>query len=228
VKQQGEGIVDVTTHLVDLVQWEAFPGQTLKRSDVQVLSARRWPTAVTREQFASVTGASDFPSYLQGDVKNGALQMYSNGEFTYRLRGVHARVSVVWNFEAPPGTGDTHFSMMRGTKANLVIKQGAAQSFKPVLYVERNASVTPAAHDAALTAAIASLQSKYPGVGVRREGDVWAVTVPAKYDVGHEAHFAQVTASFLEYLRDGKLPEWEVPNMLVKYATIMQAYSMSR
>ena len=26
VRQQGEGIVDVTTHLVDLVQWEAFPG----------------------------------------------------------------------------------------------------------------------------------------------------------------------------------------------------------
>ena len=24
--QQGEGIVDVTTHLVDLVQWECFPG----------------------------------------------------------------------------------------------------------------------------------------------------------------------------------------------------------
>ena len=25
VEQQGEGIVDVTTHLVDLVQWECFP-----------------------------------------------------------------------------------------------------------------------------------------------------------------------------------------------------------
>ena len=30
VRQQGEGIVDVTTHLVDLVQWEAFPEQTLR------------------------------------------------------------------------------------------------------------------------------------------------------------------------------------------------------
>ena len=28
VNQQGEGIVDVTTHLVDLVQWEAFPDRT--------------------------------------------------------------------------------------------------------------------------------------------------------------------------------------------------------
>ena len=29
VEQQGEGIVDVTTHLVDLIQWECFPGQIL-------------------------------------------------------------------------------------------------------------------------------------------------------------------------------------------------------
>ena len=29
VNQQGEGIVDVTTHLVDLVQWEAFPDQII-------------------------------------------------------------------------------------------------------------------------------------------------------------------------------------------------------
>ena len=28
-EQQGAGIVDVTTHLVDLVQWEAFPGVAL-------------------------------------------------------------------------------------------------------------------------------------------------------------------------------------------------------
>jgi hypothetical protein len=54
------------------------------------------------------------------------------------------------------------------------------------------------------------------------------VTVPAKYDVGHEAHFAQVTSAFLGYLRDGTMPAWEVPNMLVKYHTIMRGYEMSR
>jgi predicted dehydrogenase len=227
VRQEGEGIVDVTTHLVDLVQWEAFPGKVLRPSDVTVLRARRWATPISRAQFRKVTDAPDFPDYLRGDVKDGLLQVYSNGELTYRLRGVHARVSVVWNFEAPEGTGDTHFSLMRGTKANLVIRQGAPQGYKPVLHVERNPSVEPAAHEAALHAAIASLQSRYPGVGLRREGDAWAVTVPAKYDIGHEAHFGQVTSDFLGYLRDGRLPEWEVPNMLVKYATIMQAYSMS-
>ena len=54
------------------------------------------------------------------------------------------------------------------------------------------------------------------------------MTVPEKYDVGHEAHFAQVTENFLGYLRAGRLPDWEVPNMLTKYATIMKAYELSR
>ena len=34
-----------------------------------------------------------------------------------------------------------------------------------------------------------------------------------------------MTENFLRYLRDGELPAWEVPNMLTKYATIMQAYN---
>lgn len=228
VRQEGEGIVDVTTHLVDLVQWEVFPEQVLKPSDVTMLSARRWTTPVTPEQFKKVTGAESYPAFLKGDVKDGVLQVSSNGEFNYRLRDVHARVSVIWNFEAPAGAGDTHFSIMRGTRANLVIRQGAEQKFKPVLYVEKAPSQSADAHEAALELAIAKVQAKHPGIGMRREGEAWVVTVPSSYDVGHEAHFAQVTEHFLKYLRAGRLPEWEVPNMITKYATIMQAYELSR
>jgi predicted dehydrogenase len=228
VRQEGEGIVDVTTHLVDLVQWEVFPEQVLNPSDVTVLKARTWTTAVTPEQFKKVTGADEYPDFLRRDVKDGILQVSSNGEFTYRLRDVHARVSVIWNFEAPAGAGDTHFSIMRGTRANLIIRQGAEQKYKPVLYVERAPATNAEEHEAALKAAIASVQAKHPGIGLRREGNAWAVTVPSSYDVGHEAHFAQVMENFLRYLRAGRLPEWEVPNMITKYSTIMQAYELSR
>ena len=42
VTQQGDGIVDVTTHLVDLVQWECFPEQIIDyRRDIKLLSAKR-------------------------------------------------------------------------------------------------------------------------------------------------------------------------------------------
>lgn len=222
VRQQGEGLVDVTTHLVDLVQWQAFPEQTLEPEDAKVLSAKHSRTTIILEQFQKTTGASAFPEFLKSDVRNGVLNVYANGEFTYRLRDVHALVSVKWNFEAPAGGGDTHFSMMRGTKATLMIQQGAAQQFKPVLYIEGTKD------EAAVKNAIESLQSKYPGVAARRDGERWAVSVPESYNVGHEAHFAQVTEHFLKYLRSGKLPAWEVPNMLTKYSTIMQAYQLSR
>jgi predicted dehydrogenase len=227
-EQQGAGIVDVTTHLVDLVQWEAFPDVVLKPADAKVVSARRWPTRITLEQFTRVTGATSFPEYLSKYVDKGVLLAPANGEFTYKLRGVHAKVSVTWDYEAPPGAGDTHFSVMRGSHATLTIKQGKEQGFKPVLYVERTASVPAAAHEKALRAAVAKVAKNYPGIDLRAEGDQFVVTVPDKYHNGHEAHFTQVTEHFLKYLRAGKLPEWEVPNMLTKYATIMQAYELSR
>ena len=68
----------------------------------------------------------------------------------------------------------------------------------------------------------------WPGVGIRAEKDHTLVVIPDKYHNGHEAHFGQVTEHFLKSVRDGKLPAWEVPNMIVKYATIMQAYELSR
>ena len=129
VEQEGEGIVDVTTHLVDLVQWECFPEQVINyEKDIQLLSARRWATDMTQGQFNAVTKLNAYPDYLKKDVFNDSiLKVYSNGEINYQLKGIHAKVSVVWSYQAPEGTGDTHYSIMRGTKANLVIRQGAEQ-----------------------------------------------------------------------------------------------------
>lgn len=228
VRQQGEGIVDVMTHLVDLVQWAAFPEQVLNPEDAEVWQARRWATPITRDQFSRVTGAKAFPAFLKKDVKGGVLQVFANGEFIYLLRGVHARVSVSWDFEAPPGAGDTHQSFMRGTKANLIIRQGEAERFKPVLYVENVSTAGGVELEARLSAAVDLLQDRYPGVGFRREGRSWVITVPEKYDVGHEAHFAQVADYYMRALRLKKLPEWEAPGMVTKYSTIMKALEMSQ
>ena len=44
------------------------------------------------------------------------------------------------------------------------------------------------------------------------------ITIPDRYRVGHEAHFGQVVAEFLKYLKSPKsMPAWERPNMLAKY-----------
>uniref|UniRef100_UPI003217A3A7 putative oxidoreductase C-terminal domain-containing protein n=1 Tax=uncultured Draconibacterium sp. TaxID=1573823 RepID=UPI003217A3A7 len=218
-KQQGEGIVDVNTHLVDLIQWEAFPEVILQKSDVEIVSAKRWTTDMTPEMFKKVTHLDEYPEYLKKDVDGDILKVYSNGEINYKLKGIHAKASVIWNFQAPEGAADTHYSIMRGTKCNLEIVQGEKEGYKPKLYIEvTDADINEFA--ASLNNAVTGLAEKYPGIAVEKIGDKkWVMIIPDKYKVGHEAHFGQVTKKYLQYLIDGKLPEWEVPNMIVKYYT---------
>jgi predicted dehydrogenase len=227
VAQEGEGIVDVTTHLVDLIQWECFPGQVIDyKKDIQLLSARRWPTEMGLQQFNALTKLNGFPGYLRKDVvQDTMLRVFSNGEINYTIRDVHAKVSVTWAYQAPPGTGDTHYSIMRGSKANLVIRQGAEQNYKPVLYIEPLAGV---ALEQDIVNSITGLQSKFPGVSVKKTGAGWEVMIPDTYKEGHEAHFARVTEKFLQYLKEGRLPDWEVPNMISKYYTTTQALELAR
>lgn len=218
-KQQGEGIVDVNTHLVDLIQWEAFPEVVLSKSDVEIVSARRWTTDMTPEMFKKVTHLDSYPDYLQKDVEDGVLKVYSNGEINYKLKGIHAKASVIWNYQAPEGAKDTHYSIMRGEKCNLIIEQGEKEGYKPKLYIEATGEDAKALAGS-LYNAVEGLNAKYPGVKVEKLSDgKWALDIPEKYNIGHEAHFSQVTAKYLQYLIDGKLPEWEVPNMIVKYYT---------
>ncbi len=230
-RQQGEAIVDVNTHLTDLVQWETFPGVTLSPSDVNVVSARTWTTPVTLEQFKTSTSLSQWPDYLKQDLdKNGVLQCKANGEFTYSLKGVFVKVSVLWNFQPPAGAGDTHFSLMRGTRTSLIIEQGEAEGYKPVLYVEprRGTGVKIEEIEAALKEAMAEINKTYPGVSFERHETGFRVLVPPSYSVGHEAHFGQVAEKYLGFLKKRDMPAWEVPNMLVKYYTLMEAYKKSR
>lgn len=229
VNQQGEGIVDVTTHLVDLVQWECFPDQVIDyNKDIQIENAKRWVTALTPKDFEGVTKMKTYPEYLSKDVKDSILNVYCNGEINYTLKGVHAKVSVIWNYKAPEGAGDTHYSIMRGTKSNLVIRQGAEQGYKPTLYIEPVAGTDTTGFAAALASELKKVQGKYEGVEVKKLAGSWEVIVPDKYKVGHEAHFGQVAERYLQYLIDGKLPEWEVPNMLAKYYTTTKALEIAK
>jgi hypothetical protein len=227
VRQQGEGIVDVTTHLVDLIQWECFPEQILHTDDIRMVSSRRWPTLISKEEFKGVTGIDDFPDYLQKDIKEGKLNVYSNGEMVYQIKGVFAKVSVEWKFQAPPGGGDTHYSIMNGTHCDIVIKQGADEKFIPTLFIENIKGIPLDDFRLKLKEALGSLP--YDSLGVEDAGrNSFKINIPSKYRVGHEEHFGQVTAKFLEYLKEGKLPEWEVPCMITKYYTTTSALKMAR
>lgn len=230
--QQGEGIVDVTVHLVDLIMWASFPDKVIDYTkDIEILQAKRYPTLITLDQYKKVTHMNDlkaFPDFLKGSVTaDGVLACYANGVITYKLNGIVSQTSVAWNYQAPEGTKDTHFALMRGSKCDLVIRQGKEQNYKPELYVVAAKGQDAGKLEAALKKAVEGMQGKWAGVEVVKEGDKWHVTVPGKYRIGHEAHFGQVTERFLQYLVDGKLPEWEVPNMTAKYYTTTTALQMA-
>lgn len=230
VEQQGEGLVDIMTHLVDMIQWEAYPEQIIDyEKDIEIQNARRWATELTPSMFEKVTGLDQYPDYLNKDVVNDSiLKVFSNGEINYTLKGTHAKTSVIWNYVAPEGSADTHYSIMRGTKANLIIQQGEKENFKSTLYAEKSGSQSDEEFMTDLSNAIQSLQSEYPGLSFEKDGNQYRIVIPDEYKVGHEAHFAQVTNKYLKYLQEGKMPDWEVPNMIAKYYTTTKAYEMSR
>jgi len=228
--EQGEGLNDIGTHLVDLVQWTLVPDQAIDyKSDVRVLAASRWPTTMTEENFRRVTGEPRFPADLLGSIKDGKLEYYANTLVSYSLRGIHTKLNVIWDWEAPPGSGDTHFAFYKGTRARVEVRQTQAGGFLPELYVVPASAALRLQVLTAVQAKIAALQQAYPGIGAADRGSEVHITIPQKLREGHEAHFAQVTAAFLTYLRDRRtLPAWERPNMAAKYYVTTTGTELSR
>ncbi|HEY2018579.1 MAG TPA: putative oxidoreductase C-terminal domain-containing protein [Bryobacteraceae bacterium] len=215
VEEQGEALADVGTHLVDLVQWTLFPDQAIDwLSDIELLEASRWPTQMTANQFRQVTGEP-----------GEGLDYYCNTRVSYALKGVHVKLDVLWRWEAPAGTGDTHLAVYRGSRSRVEVRQGKEENFRPELYVVPG---EPGVKEA-LERKVGLLASQYPGVATEDRGREVRVTIPDRYRVGHEAHFAQVTNRFFEYLKNPEtLPAWEKPNMLAKYAVSTKGVEMSK
>jgi predicted dehydrogenase len=216
VEVQGEALADVGTHLVDLAQWTLFPGQEIDyRADVRILAARRWPTCMSPEQFRLVTG----------EQRAGGLDYYCNTQVSYTLRGVPVKLDVLWRYEAPAGTGDTHLAIYRGSRSRVEIRQGEPERYRPELYV------VPAAGGVreAVRRKVDGLQRQWPGVGISERGEEMRIEIPDEYRVGHEAHFAQVTRQFFQYLESpASMPKWERAGMMAKYHVTTAGVEASR
>ena len=228
VRQEGEGITDVTTHLVDLVQWTCFPEQPIDyHHDIRLLAAKRWPTRINLSEFKSLTRLDRFPDDLQPALVNDTvLNVFCNGAIQYTVRGVRARVEVDWNYRSGNAGGDSFYSQLQGTRSRLVIRQGEPERYVPTLYIE------PIHDDVnftdALTTWLRTIQKKYPGIAANKVAGYWQLVIPDHYREGHEAHFARVTENYLEYVTNGTMPAWEVPNMLTKYYITTEALKLAR
>jgi predicted dehydrogenase len=209
VAQQGEGLVDVTTHLVDQAMLIAghVPG-----ADLPLLGARRWSTAIDENDFRAMTASAGFPAGL-GPVQGGALQLMANGELEFTCAGLPVRVGVEWRLRAEDGRGDRHSVRFHGRAADVELAGDAT---------ENALLITPRGAPAAVLAAIAAAA---PGATVVRDGDRLRLT-PA-HTSGHEAHFAQVLAGFLAGL-DRPQPLDERQATVDRYRLLSRALASAR
>ena len=225
IEEQGEGIADIGTHLVDRVHETLFPGVALDwRSDIAVEAASRWPTMLSLDRFRAVTGESQWPEFLAPYLKGGDFEYFCNMRAQYRVRGVGVSLETRWDWQAPPGGDDTHSAAYRGSRARLELRQGPAEGYRPELYVftERNIA-------AALDRRVAALQAAFPGIGLNPYENGWRVSIPAALRLGHDPKFALFAQRFLDDVDNSRsLSRWEGPNLLAKYAVCTEAVALSR
>jgi predicted dehydrogenase len=226
---QGEALADVGTHLVDLVPFLLFPDQAVDLGQVRLVAAKRWPTVLQRDQLLRVLGEATVPAPLAGRLEGDRFDYFCNTRVDYTLNGINVRLDVRWNYEAPPGGGDTHFAVVRGRRARIEVRQGPEQRYRTEVYVVPSRAGDKPAVLAAVKRKLASLAPRYPGLAVEDAGAELRVVVPDAFRTGHEAHFAEVTRRFLEYLKDpAQVPGFETANMLAKYSVTTRGTELSR
>ncbi|QSH40765.1 putative oxidoreductase C-terminal domain-containing protein [Lentisphaerota bacterium ZTH] len=223
VNIQGEGILDVNTHFADLIKWSLFDNQIIREDDICLKSARRWPTEVPLEKFKTITGQSNFPASLAADIEQDALNLFANGELTYTIKGIPARLKVEWALEAPAGSGDTHYSAAHGTKADIVINQSPATGGAVKL------SIIPRQNSAEFAKALRQTLENFPVKGVKaaKEADRYIIQIPADKCPAHEAHFAMVLDEFLAATDEGGLKKCNASDLVAKYSLLAQAREMA-
>lgn len=221
VTQQGEGIADVTTHLIDLVFWQCFPEQSVEPKDVSLQAASHYPTWISREQYELSTGAEDFPLYLKPIEENGAIPVMANGCIDFKVYDMPVRMEVKWNWTPQSGSGDTFEAVYHGTKSDVVVRQDASTGFVKNIFLKTHGSQP-------IDDTLKDVLKKYPGVSAESKEDGIAVIVPMECRVSHEDHFNMVASKFLKYTRgEEKMPSWEKSNTLTKYYITTKAVEMA-
>jgi predicted dehydrogenase len=223
ITEQGEALADTGTHLVDRVHEILFPEEALDyRRDIRLHTAGRWSTMISAAQFRQVTGETAWPDDLAPWLRDDALEYFCNGRLHYEVRGIHVDLEARWQWQTEAGD-DTHAAWYRGSRARLELRQGAAENYRPQLYVVPEADV-----EAALDRRIAAAQAAFPGIALDRRDGEWRVVVPDALRLRHDAHFIGFTRRFLGYVEDPRArPLREKPNLLAKYHVTTEGVALS-
>lgn len=221
VTVQGGGAVDIPTHVVDQTQWLLEGREVAPAPTPRLASARAWPTSVPLDAFRRITGEAGFPSALRPCVEGDVLSYSCNAELEYSIGAVAARANVSWRLSTPPGGGDTHATVARGTRADVWMERAAHTGHRRRLRVQPHAE--PERARRAITDTVAGL----PGVGVV-PSDVGGYEVTIAPDAGHESHFALVLDEFGKTIDEHRWPVALAERTLAKYTLLAEAASRIR
>ena len=222
---QGDGIVDIPSHLVDKVLWMMGTRNWDFEKDVALESARLWDTEISGEAFTRITNVPAFPEFLAGDVSHGKLHYRCNGEFTFRLGAARVHLKGEWHQEAPPGGGDTYVFLFQGTRAQVAVEMGPHTEFQSRVFVRPAAGEAGVAR--ALEQTLDSWQVEFPGVAAAQGANGYEVTIPNSLRTTHEEHFAMVLNEFLGYLNAGTWPEQLASTLRTKYTITARASELA-
>lgn len=229
VRVQGDGLVDIQSHMTDQAQWllESDTPYDYAR-DVQLIRAQRWDTSVPLDLYQRSTGQSKFDARLAPNVIEGVLHYGCNGVIDYRLRGTSVRQTAEWRPVEPENGGDLHHTVIRGTRADVVVRQGPETAFRAEIHLQANDPTDVPSLNALLEARLQKWQEAFPGLTIRASDIGLQFNVPESIHTPHEAHFAMVLETFLDYLDAGTWPRELNAAIRTRYTLLANAHRLAR
>ena len=193
VNVQGDGMVDLHSHMVDDVLRLLGAGSALEpEPDFEVRDAQRYSTPVPLDVFRESTGEGAFPSNLADRIEGDTLRLACNGYVEYRLAGILVRQRAEWRPRQPPNGGDSYRSLVRGSCSSVEVTTGPETGFRPQLDLLAASPRCAAAVEKTLEV----WTSEFSGLEVERAGkNRWVFRIEEP-DSEHE-HLPDVLAEFL-------------------------------
>ncbi len=222
--QQGEGLVDVSTHYIDLVQWLVCHQETLDpQKDILFKESSRWNTVLSLSQYQKITGEKEFAYFLRPQVSDGdRLNVASNGILEYSLKGVPVEIKIQWHAESQHGEGDELLATYRTNNFTLTVQPD--ENGRSNIFIKPNNTTLTFERD--LQKALN--ETGWDGLSLENNEGLLKIVIPEKHMLNHEEHFAKVVEQFLAYVKLRKLPDWEQSFMLSKYYLTTLALSKAK
>ena len=127
----------------------------------------------------------------------------------------------IWYLDEPPGGRDTHRSLIKGTRSDLMIRQLPQAGFKTELLI------VPHDHkeqvEKAVQESLENWSDRYPGLSAVPEKNALRIDIPDSLRTTHEQHFYRVRDAFIESLDHGTEPPEHRPCTLAKYTLLAEA-----